>query len=110
MARSRARANGEGSIFPYRKGFAAYVWVTTPAGTRRRKWVYGKTRAEVHEKWTELHQAARNGPVATKVPTVGDYLTYWLSEVVEPNLRARLPRHTGCMPGSTLRPDLARNG
>ena len=26
------RVNGEGSIYPYRNGFAAYVWVTTPAG------------------------------------------------------------------------------
>jgi excisionase family DNA binding protein len=24
------RANGEGSIFPYRNGFAAYVWITSP--------------------------------------------------------------------------------
>jgi hypothetical protein len=30
------RANGEGSIFPYRTGHAAYVWVTQPDGSRRR--------------------------------------------------------------------------
>lgn len=89
MARKRARSNGEGSIFPYRNGFAAYVWVTTPSGTRRRKWVYGKTRPEVHDKWTELHQAARRGPVTTKAPTVGEFIAYWLREVVEPNLRAK---------------------
>jgi hypothetical protein len=29
------RANGEGSIFPCRCGFAAYVWITTPSGKRR---------------------------------------------------------------------------
>jgi integrase len=29
---SRARANGEGSIYPHRNGFAAYVWVTKPDG------------------------------------------------------------------------------
>ena len=29
---ARASANGEGSIFPYRNGYAAYAWVTTPAG------------------------------------------------------------------------------
>ena len=44
MTRNRQRANGEGSIFPYRNGYPAYVWVTTPDGRRRRKWVYGKTR------------------------------------------------------------------
>jgi integrase len=82
----RARANGEGSIFPYRNGFAAYVWVTKPDGKRARKYVYGKTREIVHEKWIKLHQQAKAGPVATSVPTLGDYLAYWLREVVEPNL------------------------
>lgn len=50
----RARANGEGSIFSYRNGFAAYVWVTKPNGQRQHKYLYGKTREEVHEKWLKL--------------------------------------------------------
>lgn len=79
------RANGEGSIFPYRTGHAAYVWVTQPDGSRRRKWVYGKTREEVHDKWLTLHAAAKRGPVVTNVPTLADYLAYWLAEVVKPN-------------------------
>src|SRR5207248_3781564 len=70
----RARANGEGSIYPHRNGFAAYVWVQTPAGQRKRKYVYGKTREEVHEKWLKLHQEAKAGPVATTVPKLGGYL------------------------------------
>lgn len=78
----RGRANGEGSIFPYRNGYAAYVWVTTPAGERRRKWAYGKTREETHAKWLKLHAAAKTGAVTTKSQTVGDYLRYWLTEVV----------------------------
>jgi integrase len=82
----RTRANGEGSIFPYRNGYAAYVWVTKPDGKRTRKYVYGKTREIVHEKWLNLHQQAKAGPVATGVPTLGDYLTYWHREVVSPNL------------------------
>ncbi|MGC5334760.1 tyrosine-type recombinase/integrase [Micromonospora sp. DT62] len=83
---ARARANGEGSIFPYRNGFAAYVWVTKPDGKRTRKYVYGQTRELVHDKWIKLHQQAKAGPVATRVPTLGDYLTYWHREVVRPNL------------------------
>ncbi|PWR13595.1 site-specific integrase [Micromonospora sicca] len=82
---ARARANGEGSIFPYRNGFAAYVWVTKPDGRRTRKYVYGKTREAVHDKWIRLHQQAKQGPVATSVPMVGSFLTYWLSEIIEPN-------------------------
>ena len=79
------RANGEGSIFPYRTGYAAYVWVTQPDGSRRRKWVYGKTREEVHDKWLTRHAAAKRGPVVTKVPTLAEYLAYWLAEIIKPN-------------------------
>jgi integrase len=86
MTAKRARANGEGSIFPYRNGYAAYVWVDKPDGKRARKYVYGQTRELVHDKWIRLHAQAKAGPVATSVPTVGDYLAYWLREVVQPNL------------------------
>lgn len=80
------RRNGEASIFPYRNGYAAYAWVTTPEGERKRKWVYGKTHDEVHEKWIKLQTRAQQGPVPTTTPTLGKYLDYWLREVVEPNL------------------------
>lgn len=80
------RANGEGSIYPYPHGFRAYVWVTTPGGRRQRKYVSAKTREEVREKYFTLHQTARRGLVATKVPTLESYLSGWLSEVVEPAL------------------------
>ncbi|WTY87037.1 site-specific integrase [Sphaerisporangium sp. NBC_01403] len=79
------RANSEGSIFAYKTGYAGYVWVTTPDGKRTRKWCYGKTREETHEKWLKLHGEAAKGPVATKYPTLAAYLSRWLSEVIEPN-------------------------
>lgn len=79
------RHNGEGSIYPYRNGYAAHVWITTPEGRRQRKSVYGKTRDVVHEKWLRLHEAARRGPVVARSPLLADYLARWLDEVV-PNL------------------------
>ncbi|MGH3921923.1 MAG: tyrosine-type recombinase/integrase, partial [Pseudonocardiaceae bacterium] len=75
-----------GSIFPYRNGFAAYTWVTKPDGQRERKYIYGKTREQVHDKWLKLQQRARQGPMATSVPKLGEFLVYWLEEVVRPNL------------------------
>ncbi|MFG2022048.1 site-specific integrase [Actinomadura geliboluensis] len=81
----RSRANGEGSIYPYRNGYAAYAWVTTPTGERKRKYVYGKTRDIVHGKYVKLLSTAAQRPVATSVPTVETYLAYWLRDVVEPN-------------------------
>jgi hypothetical protein len=80
------RANGEGSIFPDRSGFAAYVWITTPSGKRQRKYVYGRTREIVHGRWVELMRKAARGPVVTKVPTVGQFLYRWLEDTVVPNL------------------------
>ncbi|WP_199806827.1 MULTISPECIES: site-specific integrase [unclassified Streptomyces] len=83
---SGKRANGEGSIYPYKNGFAAYVWVTTPDGSRKRKYVYGKTREETHEKWIKLHGEASKGPVRTRHRTVEAFLCYWLESIVKPNL------------------------
>jgi integrase len=84
------RANGEGSIYPYRDGmFAAYVWVSAPDGKRRRKYVYGATRELVHTKWLELHRVAAVGPVSTTTPTLSEYMTYWLREVVAPSLKPK---------------------
>jgi integrase len=87
MTRKRARGNGEGSIFPYRSGYAAYVWVITPDNRRRRKWVYGKTRDEVVGKWQDAKTRARQGPVPTATPSLDSYLTYWLAEVVKPHVK-----------------------
>lgn len=83
---SGKRSNGEGSIYPYKNGYAAYVWVTTPDGKRTRKYVYGKTRDEVHDKWIKLHGAAKKGAVATRHRTVAQFLDYWLVSIVKPNL------------------------
>ena len=80
------RRNGECSIFPYRNGYAAYAWVTTPDGERKRKWVYGKTHDEVHAKWIKLQSTAAEGPMPTSVPPLSQYMSYWLREVVKPNL------------------------
>jgi integrase len=80
------RANGEGSIYPYRNGYAAHVWITTPTGRRQRKSVYGKTRPEVHDKWLRLHEQARRGPVVPVSPRLRDFLERWLVETVRPGL------------------------
>lgn len=72
---SGKRGNGEGSIYPYKNGFAAYARVTTPDGRKKRKYVYGKTRTEVHDKWIKLHAEA-------KELTVRDVRT-WVNDLLE---------------------------
>lgn len=83
---SGKRGNGEGSIYPYKNGYAAYVWVTKPDGKRARKYAYGKTREEVHDKWLKLHAEAKGGPVSTRHRTLAAFLVYWLDSIVKPNL------------------------
>jgi integrase len=106
--RPRGRANGEGSIYPYKNGYAAYVWVTTPAGLRKRKYVYGKTREEVHDKWVKLQASARQRPIPTTSPTVADYISYWLEDVIKPNREPATYSHYELMARLHIIPGIGR--
>jgi integrase len=86
MTRARGRGNGEGSLYQVPGGWRGYVWVTGPDGIRRRKYVKAATYEEVQQKWLRLRNKAAAGPVASNVPKVGEFLTYWLREIVQPNL------------------------
>lgn len=83
--KGRSRANGEGSFYRYRNGWAAYVWVTTPSGEKKQKYIYGQDRQKLSDEWTELKAKAAKVPVAVTLPTVAEYLAYWLEEVIKPN-------------------------
>jgi hypothetical protein len=69
------RQSGEGSIYPYPHGFRAYVWVTTSTGRRQRKYVSGKTRDEVREKYLARPVVSRqvDGSIARDV-VVGEQI------------------------------------
>ena len=76
---------GNGSIFPYKGKWAAFVWVITPTGEKSRKWLYGGTKEEIEPVFNELKVQAAKVPLPTSTPTVEQYLTYWLAEVIKPN-------------------------
>ncbi|WP_405970897.1 site-specific integrase [Streptomyces sp. NBC_00988] len=87
---ARRNGNGEGSIYQRAsdKRWVGSIWVETTSGKPKRVYAYGMTRAGVHEKLTELKsQAAQGIPTADKSWKLGEYLDYWLREVVKPNLR-----------------------
>ncbi|MFC4533795.1 tyrosine-type recombinase/integrase [Sphaerisporangium dianthi] len=85
------RANGEGTITKRSDGsWQAATYVTTTAGRRVRKFVYGKTREIVRKKLVALQRSTDQGiPVADKVWKLGEYLTYWLEQVVRPQRRIK---------------------
>ncbi|MFJ1958269.1 tyrosine-type recombinase/integrase [Streptomyces microflavus] len=86
---ARRNANGEGTIYRRKDGrYEGAVYVLTTSGTQKRVRVYGATRAEVHGKLTEAKAKDQQGiPAADKAWKLGDYLDYWLAEVVKPNRR-----------------------
>src|SRR6266536_978170 len=83
------RINGEGTISRRKDGrYEAKAWVETTSGITKRISLYGKTRAEAHEKLTAaLAQKQQGVPVPDRMPRLGDYLDYWLENVIRTNRR-----------------------
>jgi len=82
---SLKRANGEGSLSRRSNG----TWASTISLPRgRRETFYSKTRDEARRKLVRAVRARDIGMLATSQrSTVGDFLDYWLAEVVRPNVR-----------------------
>src|SRR5215204_3372694 len=81
---AKKRGNGEGSISRRKNGGWTAQYSVYMAGGRKRKTLYGKTRAEVSEKLTKA-MADRDGGIvydAGKL-TVGEYLDRWLRDSVK---------------------------
>ncbi len=81
------RGNGEGTISRKNGGWMAQFTIHTADG-RKRKTVYGKTRAEVSEKLTKAMADRDSGLVfdAGKM-TVGEYLGRWLADSARGTVR-----------------------
>ncbi|GAA3894207.1 site-specific integrase [Streptomyces lacrimifluminis] len=82
---ARRNANGEGTIYQRKDGrWVSSVWVQTTSGEPKRKYLYGKTRAEVSKKLTEVKAKDDQGiPTPDKAWKLSPFLDYWLEEVVK---------------------------
>src|SRR5260221_2736851 len=80
----KRRPNGAGSIVLRKDGrYMGRVFVTTDAGFRERVTVYGETWDEADAELARLKSNDRQGIAKVKATsTYGDYLEYWLTEVV----------------------------
>jgi len=86
QATSKRRGHGEDSIYwDASKGryTGAVSLGFSPAGTRIRKKVSGRTKAEVRDKLRELHQQVDSGLRPRRRYTVGDALEDWLAHGVD---------------------------
>lgn len=89
-ARGRQRLNGEGTVSGPRKDgrYVGAFYAPTTAGTRKRVYVYGRTREEAYERLIEAQAKVIRGiPVPATSWKLGPYLDYWLENVVRPNRR-----------------------
>ena len=85
------RGQNEGSIFKQKDGiWRAYMNLGYQGGKRRRKYFYGKTRAEVQEKLTAAIRNRQLGLAVTNDKiTFGQFVDRWLEESVKPSVRPR---------------------
>ena len=87
---AKRRGNGEGSI--YRRADGKWCAVLTVGfdtnGKRRRRYLYGQTKAEVLEKLTRTRADSLNGVVAEPHRlSLADYLSRWLEDDARTTIR-----------------------
>jgi integrase len=86
---SKRRSRGDGAVFQRADGrWEGRLDLGWQDGKRRRKFVYGRTKAEVLTKLREAQRLATEGTlVVTERTTVAEFLASWL-EAAQPTLRA----------------------
>jgi hypothetical protein len=81
------RANGEGTAYRYRDGWAAQLTVKDHLGRPKRKTVYGKTQAEVLAKRKTLLRAAALGVTTDRRLKLSQLLESWLTQTLPARVR-----------------------
>jgi len=92
---TKRRSKGDGHIGKRPDGlWMAQVNVAPPGAPRKRKTVYGKTKAEVRRKLAEVVEQHKAGNYTTTSMTFGAWLDYWLDNIVDvrPNTKVTYAR------------------
>ena len=106
---AKKRGNGEGSISRRKNGGWMAQYAVYTAEGRKRKTLYGKTRAVVAEKLTKA-MADRDGGLifdAGKL-TVGEYLERWLADSVKGSVKEATYANYGHFARKHICPALGR--
>ena len=86
---SRKRGNGEGSIHRRKNGGWCAQYTVHTAEGRKRRTIYGKTRAEVAAKLAKALSDCEGGlSFDAENPRLGEYLRHWLTDSVRDSVRA----------------------
>lgn len=91
MPKTTRRQRGDGALYKREKDA---LWIGTvdlppgPDGRRRRKTVSSRSYAEAVKKLRALRrEVEQHGDIITDVPTVAQWLTYWLDEIAPGRVR-----------------------
>ncbi|ONH36594.1 site-specific integrase [Protofrankia sp. BMG5.30] len=91
MAKKRRRGNGEGAIYKGSDGrWRATVDLGWVGGKRQRKYLSGRTRAEVADRLRTLHRQQEDGVkivIGDKPLTVEQWLTHWVDHIAPGRVR-----------------------
>ncbi|MDP9357813.1 MAG: site-specific integrase [Chloroflexota bacterium] len=111
MVKRRTRGQNEGSIYQRANGrWVAVLNLGWKDGKRDRKYLYGKTRAEVAEKLTEALNKHRLGQrVDVERQTVVQFLTAWLEDEVKPTREPKTYESYESTVRLHIAPDLGRH-
>jgi integrase len=106
------RGQNEGSIYKRPDGrWCAQVNLGYVNGKRKRKYLYGDTRAEVAKQMTTILRDVQQGiPVATERLTVAAFLDRWLEDYVKPSVRPSTYADYETTARLRLKPALGRIG
>src|SRR5688500_6051279 len=86
---AKTRGQGEGSIYQRKdERWVSEVQLGYSNGKRERKFVYGKTRAEVADKLTDVLNRHKQGlPIIGNKQTAKQFLEQWLEDCIKPTVR-----------------------
>lgn len=87
--KAKRNVNGEGNIRQRPDGrWEGRAYVNTTDGREVRRSVYGQTWEEAHDRLTKLQAGQMMGVrLPTTTSTVGEYLDFWLNEIVRGRVR-----------------------
>ncbi len=106
---SKKRGNGEGSITRRKNGGWCAQYTVYTAKGRKRKTLYGRTRAEVAAKLAKALSDREGGLVFDAGNlTLGDYLDRWLNDSVKDSVKQRTFENYSYLVHKHLAPELGR--
>src|ERR671916_3382280 len=104
---AKKRGNGEGFISRRKNGGWIAQYAVYTAEGRKRRTLYGKTRAEVAAKLAKALSDREGGMVFDAGSlTLGDYLDRWVNDSVKDSVKQRTFENYACVVRLHLKPTL----